>query len=47
MSIRETSDDGKPIVVSAPDSAQALAYKNIAKEVINRLPEYVEPMPAR
>ena len=47
LSIRETSDDGKPIVISSPDSSQAQAYKLIAKEVVERLPEYVDPMPKR
>lgn len=33
MDIRETSDAGNPIVVSAPDSAHAIAYKGIAEKV--------------
>ena len=31
--IRETSDGGRPVVASAPDSPQALAYVAIAREV--------------
>ncbi|XP_063966818.1 iron-sulfur cluster transfer protein NUBPL-like isoform X2 [Lytechinus pictus] len=37
IDIRETSDSGKPIVVSAPQSSQAIAYKSIAKEVLQRI----------
>nr|XP_054770015.1 iron-sulfur protein NUBPL-like [Lytechinus pictus] len=37
IDIRETSDSGKPIVVSAPQSSQAIAYKSIAKEVLRRI----------
>ncbi|XP_030853692.1 iron-sulfur protein NUBPL isoform X1 [Strongylocentrotus purpuratus] len=37
IDIRETSDRGKPIVVSSPQSPQALAYKSIAKEVLSRI----------
>lgn len=37
IDIRETSDSGKPIVVSSPKSPQALAYKSIAKEVLKRI----------
>lgn len=33
MSIRETSDSGRPIVVSQPDSAQAKTYRAIADRV--------------
>jgi ATP-binding protein involved in chromosome partitioning len=33
MTIRETSDGGAPIVVSAPDSAQAKAYLAVAERV--------------
>lgn len=33
MAIRETSDDGKPVVVSAPESAHAAAYMAIAERV--------------
>lgn len=34
LSIRETSDSGKPIVASDPDSAEAKAFINIAKKVV-------------
>ncbi|KAJ0009211.1 hypothetical protein NQD34_016626 [Periophthalmus magnuspinnatus] len=37
LSIRETSDSGKPVVVSAPDSAEADAYKRLAAAVVHRL----------
>jgi ATP-binding protein involved in chromosome partitioning len=33
ISIRETSDSGNPIVISAPKSAEALAYMGIAEKV--------------
>jgi ATP-binding protein involved in chromosome partitioning len=33
MEIRETSDAGTPVVVSAPDGPSALAYREIAKRV--------------
>ena len=33
MAIRETSDDGRPVVVSAPESAHAAAYMAIAERV--------------
>ena len=37
MVIRETSDDGKPIVVSAPDSAYAKIFKDMAAKVAAKL----------
>jgi ATP-binding protein involved in chromosome partitioning len=37
MDIRETSDSGKPVMVSAPDSAHATAYRNIAENVAEQL----------
>ncbi len=37
QSIRETSDAGTPIVVSAPASAQALIYRDIAELVAHKL----------
>lgn len=37
MPIRETSDGGRPIVASDPDSAHAKAYLMIAREVMARL----------
>jgi ATP-binding protein involved in chromosome partitioning len=39
MSIRETSDTGAPVVVSAPDGAAAKAYREIAGKVRERLQE--------
>jgi ATP-binding protein involved in chromosome partitioning len=33
MLIRETSDGGRPVVASAPDSAQAKAYLDIAERL--------------
>jgi ATP-binding protein involved in chromosome partitioning len=33
MLIRETSDGGKPVVASAPDSPQARAYLDIAEKL--------------
>ncbi|WP_179221836.1 iron-sulfur cluster carrier protein ApbC [Inquilinus limosus] len=37
IAIRETSDSGQPIVVSAPDSAHAEAYRGIAARVWDKL----------
>lgn len=37
LSIRETSDSGKPVVVSAPDSPEAEAYRKVAAAVVQRL----------
>lgn len=37
MDIRETSDAGNPIVVSAPDSAHSIAYKGIAAKVWEKI----------
>ncbi|KAM9970996.1 hypothetical protein ACTFIR_002861 [Dictyostelium discoideum] len=37
LQIRETSDSGKPITVTQPDSPQAKNYKNISKEIIKQL----------
>ncbi|KAJ8300203.1 hypothetical protein KUTeg_021725 [Tegillarca granosa] len=37
IGIREGSDEGKPIVISQPDSPQALAYKEIAKKVCDKV----------
>ncbi|XP_071948556.1 iron-sulfur cluster transfer protein NUBPL-like [Antedon mediterranea] len=44
LSIRQTSDEGAPIVVSDPESDQAKAYRNLADEVVRRLPEYKDPI---
>ncbi|XP_002737144.1 iron-sulfur cluster transfer protein NUBPL-like [Saccoglossus kowalevskii] len=38
MSIRETSDMGKPITVSQPQSSQAMAYRDLAECVVNKIP---------
>jgi len=35
--IRETSDDGTPIVASDPDSDHAQAYRDIARQVAAKL----------
>ena len=37
MDVRETSDAGTPVVVSAPDGAQAQAYRAIAAKVKERI----------
>lgn len=37
MTIRETSDAGRPVVVSEPDGPHARAYRDIAEAVANRL----------
>ncbi len=37
MDIRETSDNGKPIVVSQPESAQAKAFQAIAKRIFDKI----------
>ncbi len=37
IAVRETSDAGTPVVVSAPDSGVAKAYRGIADRVIDRL----------
>ncbi|XP_066335736.1 iron-sulfur protein required for NADH dehydrogenase, mitochondrial-like [Miscanthus floridulus] len=42
ISIRTGSDEGKPIVVSSPDSACAQAYINVAEKVTQRLNELAE-----
>lgn len=37
IDIRETSDSGKPIVVSQPDNPQTIAYKTIASRILDKL----------
>ncbi|XP_068109564.1 iron-sulfur cluster transfer protein NUBPL isoform X5 [Hyperolius riggenbachi] len=37
INIRETSDLGKPVVISAPDSSEAKAYLTIAEEIMKRI----------
>jgi ATP-binding protein involved in chromosome partitioning len=39
MNVRETSDSGQPVVVSAPDDPQAKVYREIAARVWERLKE--------
>ncbi len=39
MQIRETSDSGRPVVVSDPDGPQAKVYRAIARKVRERLDE--------
>lgn len=39
LNIRQTSDKGQPVVVSAPNSPEAEAYKRVAKAVVRRLAE--------
>ena len=38
INIRETSDSGKPVVVSSPDGPQAKAYVELARNVLLKLP---------
>ncbi|XP_054827692.1 iron-sulfur protein NUBPL [Eublepharis macularius] len=38
VNIRETSDSGKPVVVSQPESNMARAYLKLAAEIVRRLP---------
>ncbi|EGC38894.1 Mrp/NBP35 family protein [Dictyostelium purpureum] len=37
LEIRETSDSGKPITITQPNSPQAKIYKDISKEIIKQL----------
>nr|XP_015206089.1 PREDICTED: iron-sulfur protein NUBPL isoform X6 [Lepisosteus oculatus] len=37
INIRETSDSGRPVVVSSPESPEARAYRRAAEEVVRRL----------
>ncbi|MDR1694578.1 MAG: Mrp/NBP35 family ATP-binding protein [Lactobacillaceae bacterium] len=37
IEIRETSDNGMPVVFSSPDSPHSIAYENIAKELLKEL----------
>ena len=39
MEIRETSDSGEPVVVSKPDGPEAKIYRDIAKNVWDRINE--------
>jgi len=47
IDIRETSDSGKPIVISQPDSPQTSAYKEIASRVLEKLPPNSDPFPVQ
>ncbi|XP_048393417.1 iron-sulfur protein NUBPL isoform X2 [Stegostoma tigrinum] len=38
LNIRETCDNGQPVVVSHPDSSEAKAYLRLTAEVLKRLP---------
>ncbi|XP_076346831.1 NUBP iron-sulfur cluster assembly factor, mitochondrial isoform X2 [Tachypleus tridentatus] len=44
ITIRETSDNGEPIVVSKPSSPQAHVYHSIAEKVIAKLPCLEDPL---
>lgn len=37
LNIRETSDKGKPVVVSSPQSPEAEAFRKVAAAVVQRL----------
>ena len=37
LDIRSGADEGRPIVVSRPDSAQAEAYRHLAEKVAKKL----------
>jgi ATP-binding protein involved in chromosome partitioning len=39
MTIRETSDDGRPVVATAPEGPHARVYRDIASRVEERLAE--------
>lgn len=39
VGIRKGSDDGVPIVISAPDSDVSKAYLEVAQKVVSRLEE--------
>lgn len=45
MNIRETSDDGRPIVATDPDSHHAKIYKDMAAKVWASLDKAVKPAP--
>ncbi len=44
--IRETSDDGRPVVASSPDSPQAQAFLGVAEKVRVALFEGAAPRAA-
>jgi ATP-binding protein involved in chromosome partitioning len=39
MAIRETSDAGHPVVATAPESPEALAFRDIARRLLQAVPE--------
>jgi ATP-binding protein involved in chromosome partitioning len=39
VAVRESGDDGRPVVLSAPDSAAGRALREVAERVISRLPD--------
>lgn len=39
MAIRETSDAGRPVVATAPDGAEAEAFRAIARQILNSAPQ--------
>ncbi|XP_070582213.1 iron-sulfur cluster transfer protein NUBPL-like [Ptychodera flava] len=43
IGIRETSDTGQPITVSKQDGPVAKSYLNLADQVVQKLPTYVDP----
>ncbi|MFC0283107.1 Mrp/NBP35 family ATP-binding protein [Camelimonas abortus] len=47
MTIRETSDSGRPVVVSQPDGPHARAYREIAETIAARLAGAAAPRPPR
>ncbi|KYQ92602.1 Mrp/NBP35 family protein [Tieghemostelium lacteum] len=42
LEIRETSDSGKPITVTKPESSSSLIYKQISKQIIKELDQITE-----
>ncbi|XP_077245534.1 INDH1(iron-sulfur protein required for NADH dehydrogenase) [Tasmannia lanceolata] len=42
VEIRKTSDEGNPIVISAPDSEASKAYSELANKVVNKLEEFTK-----
>ncbi len=42
LTVRQNTDEGKPVVVSAPDSAPAETYRNLAKQIWTTLEENAE-----
>ncbi|XP_015907793.2 iron-sulfur cluster transfer protein NUBPL isoform X1 [Parasteatoda tepidariorum] len=46
-SIRKTSDNGQPIVVSDPDNSVVQIYRSLAEKVTQKLKPWVDPFPSR